>query len=314
MVRFQLKERVNLKAGRSAMIPIASQTIPSELVTKFQQSKLDLAGRLVAQIENNTENAIVPGPVAVYRNGDFVGDAIMPRVELKAKSDLMYGVDQAITIKQTKSDVVERVVELEIVDEQVQETVEQRIEVSFTLTNQDSMPREVTVEMEPFDGRRQPKPETDKNGRDSFRYQVAKDSAVVKTVTHIKQTIRSLSPSALSQSDLKRWAAGSTTVPVTISSWIDRHLAIEKRIDVEVAKLYPLEKELVAINREQERMLKLVGVLKDTDKGRKSFVEKIVTFQSRADELRSQIKTQTEAIVLVREEAKSHRSGFGKDE
>ena len=94
----EIDEPVSLSSGRSAMVPVLTTEVPIELFSMFDLSQGRAMASLVGQIENKTSTPLVPGPATIYRDGNFVGDAALPRIEMGQKSEVVFGFDPAVSI------------------------------------------------------------------------------------------------------------------------------------------------------------------------------------------------------------------------
>jgi len=112
MVVYRISEPVSLSAGTSAALPAFEVEIPGELM-----SMVDLVGRSgevipvqAIELENNTEFSLLSGPVSIMRKGNFAGDGKLPRVDVKQKVYVDFGIDRPLRVKElstkTKSDLL----------------------------------------------------------------------------------------------------------------------------------------------------------------------------------------------------------------
>lgn len=148
MIRFQLDDPVNLASGKSAALPVFRKQLPSRLlsVVKHQPSARDLTAIRSIELTNATDFSLVPGPISVSRDGDFVGDARIPRLAIGATTLLPYAIDRAILVSRTQTPVRRKAVAITVEKQQVVTTYENRFEVQFVIDNQDKDARQLIVE------------------------------------------------------------------------------------------------------------------------------------------------------------------------
>ena len=141
MVRFQIEDPVTLGAGRSAMVPVLSETLPVNLYSMFTLPSP--TAELIATIQNNSSIPLIPGPVSIYSAGDFLGDGVLERIEVGQIADLVYGDDLSVNIKKNNLPS-----EVKVTEVALQKNGQARVvsttttKTRYTLVNEDSLPRD----------------------------------------------------------------------------------------------------------------------------------------------------------------------------
>ena len=148
MIRFQLEKPVSLASGKSAALPVFHKQLPSRLlsVVKHADSSSDLTAVRSIELTNATDFALVPGPISVSRDGDFVGDAQIPRLPIGASSLLPYAVDRAVHVSRQKSKLRKVATGVAVDGKNVITTFKNQFLVQFTIDNQDKDARLMVVE------------------------------------------------------------------------------------------------------------------------------------------------------------------------
>ena len=114
-IRFVLNTPVSLKSGHSAALPAFSTEVPARIVSVWNGKQKSKIPSRAIEINNETSSALVPGPVTIVRQGEFAGDAILPRLDLKEKTMIKFGVDQPMQVVHSNEEFhpVGRQIELE---------------------------------------------------------------------------------------------------------------------------------------------------------------------------------------------------------
>ena len=99
MLRFEIEKPVNLASGRSAMLPILTQEVETELITLFDLSNKKPIASLVVKMTNGETFSIVAGPTTIYQGGNFLGDAELGRTDIDQETTLAYGEDQPLSLE-----------------------------------------------------------------------------------------------------------------------------------------------------------------------------------------------------------------------
>ncbi|MEE2825515.1 MAG: hypothetical protein VYE64_02685 [Planctomycetota bacterium] len=141
MVRFQIADPVTLAAGRSAMVPVLSESLPVNLYSMFTLP--GNTAELIATIRNKAATPLIPGPVSIYSDGDFLGDGVLERIEVGQISELVYGDDLSVSLKKKGLPVETRVTQVSLrKDGRVNVVRTTTNRTRFTLVNEDSLPRD----------------------------------------------------------------------------------------------------------------------------------------------------------------------------
>ena len=148
MIRFQLDDPVSLKSGKSAALPVFEKQLPSRLlsVAKHTKAAEDLTAIRSIELTNATDFSLVPGPISVSRDGDFVGDAQIPRLAIGAATQLPYAVDRAVLVSRRQTPVRKTAKSVSARGKEVVTSFENRFQVQFTVDNQDKDARLMVVE------------------------------------------------------------------------------------------------------------------------------------------------------------------------
>lgn len=84
---------VSLPRQKSAMIPIVTDKVEVERVSIYNQSVLPRNPLTGALVTNSTDKHLLQGPITVFENGAYAGDAQIDNLPPKQKRLLSFGVD-----------------------------------------------------------------------------------------------------------------------------------------------------------------------------------------------------------------------------
>ncbi|NDE90471.1 MAG: mucoidy inhibitor MuiA family protein [Alphaproteobacteria bacterium] len=104
---FKVPGRVDLKSTTDATkLYINSVKMKTALSARITP-RLDPHAYLFVEATNNADFPIIPGAVAKYRDGTFIGNASLPLLRPSEKADLSFGVDDRVkvTYKRVKDDI-----------------------------------------------------------------------------------------------------------------------------------------------------------------------------------------------------------------
>ena len=104
---FKVPGRVDLKSTADATKLYINAVKMKSVLSARVTPRLDPHAYLFVEATNNAEFPIIPGAVAKYRDGTFIGNAAMPLLRPSEKADLSFGTDDRVKVsyKRIKDDV-----------------------------------------------------------------------------------------------------------------------------------------------------------------------------------------------------------------
>jgi hypothetical protein len=144
--RYLIDHKVSLARQRSALMPLVNQEITGRRVSIFNEkvnSKFPLRG---LKIKNASGHNLMQGPVSVYENGSYSGDARLPDLQANEERLLSFAVDQAVEVKRETKSEPDSLSVLRIVKGVLEETHRQRSTMKYLIQNRSSQERTLIVE------------------------------------------------------------------------------------------------------------------------------------------------------------------------
>jgi hypothetical protein len=96
--RFVIEEKVTLPRQQSAMIPILEQPIDATRVSIYNQGVQVKHPLFGLKIKNNSKQSLMQGPIAVYDDEQFVGDARILDLQPGEERFVSYAIDTGIEV------------------------------------------------------------------------------------------------------------------------------------------------------------------------------------------------------------------------
>ncbi len=309
MVQFKLKDLVNLKAGRSAMVPVLKSQVPTELFSIVDVDARRETAKFYVRLTNETGLPIIPGPVTMYLNGDFVGDGAMARVEPGSVEGFVYGTDRSVTITDGKSE------SKELVDRVTREEGFVRLEMKviattrYEVTNSDSLPRQVLLEMSSRSKSVEPKPDRTNGGVLQYKLQCKANSTVNQIVVETDKTVEKLPLREVDEADLKKWQKDNATVDAKLLEFLAAVFKKKAELSAAQTTLAKIEGRVKSIRTEQTRITNIIKVLEAESVTMKQFLDKLSKTETEFDETRIQLEA---AEATVASEEKNLEALFGE--
>ncbi|MCX6993907.1 MAG: hypothetical protein NT011_12300 [Kiritimatiellaeota bacterium] len=178
LFEYAVKEPITLPRRQSAMIPIVNQTIKGEKLSIFNAQvnpKNPLNG---VELENTSGLFLMQGPVTVFEDGIYAGDARLTDTQRGEKRLLSYALDLAGEAKLDRKSEPEEIVSMKIVRGTL--TLQRKfVDTSvYTLKNKRDKTRQYLIEhpLRPDWELVEPAKDIEKT-RDAYRFRLALDGA-----------------------------------------------------------------------------------------------------------------------------------------
>ncbi|MEO7086572.1 MAG: DUF4139 domain-containing protein, partial [Gemmatimonadaceae bacterium] len=107
---------VTLPRQKSAMLPIITDTIHAERVSIYNAAVLGTNPLNGVRIKNTSGKHLLQGPVTVFDNGGYAGDARIDNVPEGQERLLSYGIDLDVTVDNTKNSKTSSAIETARID------------------------------------------------------------------------------------------------------------------------------------------------------------------------------------------------------
>ena len=144
--RYAIRNPVSVPRGESAMLPIVDRNIKGRRISIYNravEAKHPLHG---LSLENTTELDLMGGPLTVFEQGGYAGDARIDTLPAGAKRLISFAVDLDTEVAVSSRSIPETLLEVRIVKGTLISTLSQRSESTYTIKNSDRRSRSVLIE------------------------------------------------------------------------------------------------------------------------------------------------------------------------
>ena len=98
LFRYDIEEPVTIRDRQSALVSLLNQQVPAEDVLLFRMETSRTNPYRAVRLTNTTGYILEGGPVAIYKDGNFVGEAVGGKVEAKTSTFIPYSLDGRVLI------------------------------------------------------------------------------------------------------------------------------------------------------------------------------------------------------------------------
>ena len=281
MVQYVLKQPVDLGAGRSAALPVFSSDIPAEVISVFDLAKSVENPLRAIEITNSTELSIISGPVSVMREGDFVGDGVLGRLDVNEKAEIVFGVDRAVKITTESEPAVQKLksIKLRKADgivagyESIRKTI-------FRIDNRDTEKRKLVLYHMPGEAGETVAPQVDLTYTDRPRFliDVAAQSdqefeVVYRKVVESKQTLNGVNARLIVK------MLDGLEIEDSARKLLVEQVEFEDRLSDSLAYSRTLTKTRSDLVAEQKRVRENLEAISDSPEVAKTFLTKLQSLE-----------------------------------
>jgi len=144
LFEYNLKEPVTIRKNQSALVPILHSRIEAEKVSLWN----DRVGRAVRAlwITNSSGLTLDAGTFNVLEQETFSGEGLMDAIKPGERRLLSYAADLGVRVESKRESESQRMRHVRIDRGVLIETIEEREHKTYTVRNEDSLPRTIVIE------------------------------------------------------------------------------------------------------------------------------------------------------------------------
>ena len=101
LYRYDIEQPVTIRDRQSALVSILNKKVPAEDVLLYRMDTSSTYPYRSVRLKNTTGTLLESGPVAIYKDGDFVGEAVGGKVESNTSTFIPYSVDARVLVTLT---------------------------------------------------------------------------------------------------------------------------------------------------------------------------------------------------------------------
>ena len=143
---YAMPEPVTLAARHSGLLAFLDRGVDATPITWFDGagSKGEAGVRLV----NDSGQTLPAGPVALFSEGGFVGEALLPRLRPGERSFVRHGADLDLEVRAGKRAVAEEIRSVRFANDALEQHFVRTTRVAWTVENRSGLPRTAMVRLD----------------------------------------------------------------------------------------------------------------------------------------------------------------------
>ena len=292
MFAFSPVKPVNLPRQKSTMIPLSLASLPAQKYSVFSSIPYgsDVHPKLCISIENNSGLKFPAGPITVFENGEYSGDAILEFLPENEKRLIAFGDD--IDVRGTKTeDFDEHIHSLKIVKGVLTKRYKSSKNSVYTIKNSASKERSIIVEhfiSAGFNLADEKKLLEKTSNKYRFNIKVKANSQEKLSVIEERFFEEIIQVNTMDNNSMMAICSNSK-IPEKIKKAFKDVLDEKVKVDKAQIALNSLQNEQKSLNAEQDRIRKnLQAVGSETQQG-KLFLDKLLEIENSLENLKKKI-------------------------
>jgi len=312
MFRYQIATPVKLQRSQSAMLPIVNESVTGEKVSIYSESQHAKHPLNGLKLKNTTELHLMQGPITVFDDGAYAGDAQIQDLQPGTERLISYAMDLDTEVAPTNKQDPQRLVSVRISKGTLHTSHKHERTKSFVVKNSGKKSKKVLIEhplQQPW-ALITPK-EPEEKTRDRYRFAVAAEPGKPVTLD-VKEEHTSGEQIAITNLDSNAiiYYVNSTVISADVKKALQEVVTRKTAIQQAGAKRQELERQVAVIDQEQKRIRENMAQLpKDSDLFRR-YVTKFTQQEDSIDGLRTQITQALDNEQKLKRELDAYLNGL----
>jgi hypothetical protein len=302
--QYVIEQPVSLPRQKSALLPIINQDVGGTKVSIYNENVHTKFPLLGLRFHNDTPLHLMQGPITVFENSTYAGDARIGDLQPNETRLLSYAIDLGTEVEPQRQQH-ETLQALKVVKGILYATFQLRESKSYTIKNRTPNPRTILVEHPYRSNFRLVSPsKAAERSRDVYRFEVAAEPNKPVKLEVVEELPR-VQTLALNNSDDEtvRVFIRSTVSSPRIKKALEEALAMKAKVNDLRREVQKEEQALKVIEQDQARMRANMERVPATSEAYKRYLKKF-------DEQETEIEKRRAQIVKLQEAAEGHRKTY----
>jgi hypothetical protein len=305
--QYQIEHPVTLGRQKSSLLPIVNQEVEAKRVSIYNEATHAKFPLLGLRFKNTTGLHLMQGPITVFDNNSYAGDARILDLQPKEERLISYAIDLGVEVEPVVHEARDRIIRVKIVKGVLEATVKTRASKTYTIKNRTKHDRTVLAEHSYRADFKLVTPEkAEERARDVYRFTVP--VAAGKTGKHdVVEEKEQFVQVALANLDDQRvrLADANAVTSLQVKAALAEARVLKKELTATQADIAQKEKRLKDINDDQTRLRANLKEVPPTSEAYKRYVKKF-------DAQESEIERRQEAIKNLQEQGHKQQKGYDK--
>ena len=292
MFAFSPVKPINLPRQKSTMIPLSLVSLPTQKYSVFSNMAYgaDVHPKLCISIENNSGLKFPAGPITVFENGEYVGDAVLEFLPEKEKRLIAFGDDMDVRGSRTEN-FDKQIQTIKIVKGVLNLQYKSSKNSMYTIKNAASKERSIVVEHPISSGYKlaDEKVLLEKTSN-KYRFNInVKANAQGKLEVVEERLFEEILQINTMDNNAMLGIYSNSEIPEKIKKAFKSILDEKAKVDKAQISLNNLQNEQKELNAEQDRVRKNIQAVGSETQQGKMFLDKLLEIENSLDNLKKKI-------------------------
>ncbi len=288
--QYVIQEPVSLPRQKSALLPIVSQDVIASKVSIYNEHVHKKFPLLGLRFKNNTALHLCQGPVTVFEDGTYAGDARLANLRPGETRLLSYAVDLGTEVE-PQAKVHENLQGVKVVKGILYATFQTRETKTYVVKNRSETPRTVLIEHPYRSQFKLVQPEKPaERARDVYRFEVKAppDKPVKLEVVEEMPRVQTVALTNSPDESVRVFIRASSVSPA-VKKALEEALALKAKVNDTRRDVQKEEQALKVIEQDQARMRANMERVPPTSQAYKRYLKKFDDQETEIEKRRSQI-------------------------
>jgi hypothetical protein len=310
--QYVIEHPVTLPRQKSAMLPIVGREIEATRVSIYNEATLGQHPLLGVKLKNTSGLHLMQGPITVFENGSYAGDARILDLQPNEERLLSYAIDLGTEVKAVPSSDNGRLTVVKAVKGILYTTTKVRETRTYTIVNRNDAERVVLIEhpvRNEFKLTDTDKPAETASDYYRFQVKVAAGKTEEQGVTEERTLSNSMQITNLDDDNIRVFIKNPATPP-------QLRVALSKALDLRAAQaktkseLNEVEVQLRSITEDQGRLRANLKEMPPTAAAYKRYLDKFDAQETEIEKLQAKVKVLSTKVVEQQQEFETYLMGL----
>jgi hypothetical protein len=305
--QYQIEHPVTLPRQKSALLPIINQEVDGTRVSIYNEATHAKFPLLGLRFKNTTKLHLMQGPITVFDNNTYAGDARILDLQPKEERLISYAIDLGVEVEPVVHESKDRIIQVKIVKGVMQATHKVRDSKTYTIKNRTEHDRTVLIEHPYRQEFKLLTPEkADERARDVYRFEVPVAAGKTEKRDVVEET-EQRQETAISNFDDQtvRFFLSQGATSEKVKAAIQQAVALKTKLAATQQEIAHKERRLKDIRDDQARLRANLKEVPPSSDAYKRYVKKF-------DEQETEIEQLQDAVKKLQEQEHQQQQGYEK--
>jgi len=305
--QYQIEHPVNLPRQKSALLPIVNQEVEGTKVSIYNEATHAKFPLLGLRFKNTTPLHLMQGPITVFDNNSYAGDARILDLQPKEERLLSYAIDLGVEVEPVAHDAKDHIIQVKIVKGIMEATHKVRDSKTYTIKNRTEHDRTILIEHPYRPEFKLVKPEkAEERARDVYRFEVPLKAGQTAKRDVVEET-EQLHQMAIANFDDQtvRFFISQGATSEKVKAAIQQAMALKTKLATTQQEIAHKERRQKDISDDQARLRANLKEVPPSSDAYKRYVKKF-------DEQETEIELLQGAIKKLQEQEQKQQKDYEK--